>query len=133
DPLYPDLAGAWVAVFGVTPTAFYDPGQPQKGVFTVQGAYAHELVGKVVEGVGDLNGDGAPDLALGSWFVLPNDSGFGVGSSSGMPYTYILFGKANLLEGGNAVLRRENFTEGIMIRGAGNVIAGGRDVNGDGV
>ncbi|MEM9387895.1 MAG: integrin alpha [Pseudomonadota bacterium] len=76
--------------------------------------------------VGDVNGDGFDDLALGDFFRDPSEA-------------YLIFGAADLAQpGGDLQLTELDGTNGLTIRanpiqGLGNDVAPAGDVNGDGI
>jgi Ca2+-binding RTX toxin-like protein len=97
-----------------------NPLDPANG-FMVQGNGINDFVGSGVTGLGDFNGDGIDDFAIGAL---------------GANKTYIVFGKA----GGFANLNLNNLTaaDGLVITGTsagpiGYSISGAGDVNGDGL
>ena len=83
-------------------------------------------------GAGDLDGDLIPDVAIGGgashWletFDVPSDD-------AGFPATYVIAGAKDILSSGNRSLARQGFQGGFLLRGAGNFLAGGKDIDGDG-
>jgi hypothetical protein len=124
DPAY---ATSWASDVGVTPGVVAHPDAPAAGVFCLQGSYPERHLGHAVASAGDWNGDGAPDLAIGEGIVLLED-----GRGEGVPSTYIVPGSPDLLLGQTRVLARETLGDGLLIRGAGYHLAGGRDVVGGG-
>ena len=77
-----------------------------------------------------MNGDGIPDIILGSAFADPN------GGSSGQ--SYIVFGGSTVGSGGSFALSDLNVTNGFILNGidshdrSGMRVSGAGDVNGDG-
>jgi hypothetical protein len=94
---------------GIAPTPSY----------TLTGESALDGFGVSVAGVGDLNGDGIDDLAVGAW---RNNAG---GNEAGKAYLY--YGSPTGIDGANfsAVIGQANNKLGTSVHGAG-------DVNGDG-
>ncbi|MGE4070333.1 MAG: beta strand repeat-containing protein [Lysobacterales bacterium] len=97
--------------------------------FVVNGVTAGDELGRSVAGVGDINGDGFDDLAMGAIGADPN----GVEASGS---TYVLFGR-NTGFGASFDLTTLDGSNGFRLDGASAVgltgasVAGAGDVNGD--
>ena len=83
-----------------------------------------------IDDAGDVNGDGVPDIILGSAFADPN------GGTSGQ--SYIVFGGSTVGSGGSFAISDLNGTNGFILNGidasdrSGMRVSGAGDVNGDG-
>src|SRR4051794_40618294 len=115
---------AWV-VFGkasADPIALATLGS---GGFRIDGAAADDAFGKAVAGAGDVNGDSRADLAIGAFGAGNTDKGA----------AYVVFGKADSSTVSTTTLGAAGYaiTGPANNAGLGDSIAGGRDVNGDGV
>jgi hypothetical protein len=117
-------SGTAYVVFGKASTTTIDLAALGAGGFRIDGAIAGENAGTAVAAAGDVNGDGRPDLLVGS----PE-------ASNELGAAYVVFGKAstttvdlaNLGTGGFAIVGAVADDE------AGTAVAGaGGDVNGDG-
>lgn len=99
----------------------------RKGAYRIDGANAYDHLGSAVAGIGDVNGDGRPDVALGAPFA----SGLG-GEKSGV--VYIVQGYENSpavdLSDAAAVIFRVDGAK--PVDEAGTAVAGAGDENGDG-
>jgi hypothetical protein len=89
-------SGAAYVVFGTSSPATVnlsnsDP--PTGGGFLIKGAAAGDQAGFSVRGAGDVNGDGRPDVIVGSPFADAN------GTDSGAAYVLYGFGQASLSYG----------------------------------
>lgn len=107
--------------------------------FNIWGADIAERIGQSLAFAGDMNGDGYPDLLIGSSHV----------ASSGPPsYTTYNIARAYVIFGGpgpwlaNIYLSQLSSSQGIVIQAVNNnwgenpvfaAVAGGRDVDGDGL
>src|SRR5690606_32671285 len=104
------------------------------------GIDATDLSGRSVAGIGDINGDGVEDLAIGAPYADP------FGSSSGE--VYVIFGNASSgtghvgdpLDGaGDLDLSSLDGSNGFVVSGVGSsqltgfAVAGVGDINGDGL
>ena len=95
--------------------------------FVITGA-----VGNSVSGAGDINGDGIPDLIIGSSQASP-DGRTGAGRS------YVLFGGAGVGNSGSVALPNVDGSDGFVINGddvedfSGTSVSAAGDFNGDGV
>jgi hypothetical protein len=121
------LAGAAYVVFGKASSSTVDLAALEAGGFRIEGAVAGDQVGRSVAGVGDVNGDGLADVALGAPFLsTPDRQRFGT--------AYVVFGKASHAPVDLAALG----VGGFLVRGSaaedrlGTSVAGLGDVNGDG-
>ena len=103
--------------------------------FKVEGISAGDQFGYSVSGVGDINGDGIDDFAIGS---ISRD----IGSNSNAGIVYVIFGKDTTQQGvefANISLASFASSDGITISGAsanaflGSSVSGLGDVNGDGI
>lgn len=117
------------AVFNLASLA---TGDGSKG-FEIRGASAYDLAGTFVSGVGDINGDGIGDVAVGAENADPT------GKSSGS--TYVIYGKKTATAGNfNPVVQLSSLNGGNGFRldgensydESGGSISGIGDVNGDG-
>jgi putative Ig domain-containing protein/FG-GAP repeat protein len=119
-------AGAAFVVFGKQSASMIDLAALGPAGYRIDGAAPGDIAGKAVAGVGDVNGDGVPDVAVGA----PDASAQGRAQSGA---AYVVFGKASTGTTDLASLG----ASGIRIDGAaaadnaGYRLAGG-DVNGDG-
>jgi VCBS repeat-containing protein len=120
-------SGAAYVVFGKANTAQVNVGLVSFGGFAIRGAAVNDQAGFGVVGIGDLNGDGMDDIAVGS---PGSDAG---GSDAGS--VSVIFGK----ETTGAVSLNSLGTSGYRITGADSSDAAGwsvsraGDVNGDGL
>jgi subtilisin-like proprotein convertase family protein len=96
--------------------------------FLIKGAAMNDGAGGSVAGAGDVNGDGRPDVLVGSYSAAAN------GSQSGA--AYVLYGKTT-----NTTVTLSDTSlaasDGFLIKGAAmkdeaGLVAGAGDVNGDG-
>ncbi len=119
-----DNQGAAYVVFGKTSTGGIDLNELADGGFRMDGAAADDSAGDAVSGVGDVNGDGRPDVLVGA----PSADGPRSGGTA-----YVVFGKAT----SSAVSLGALDSGGYRIDGAaagdavGQDLSGGGDVNGD--
>jgi hypothetical protein len=99
------------------------------GGFALDGEAEYDYSGASTSGAGDVNGDGLADVVVGAWGADPS------GDASGR--TYVVFGKT-----GTDLVRLADVAVGqggFVLNGeteddqAGWSVAGGGDVNGDGV
>ncbi len=82
--------------------------------------------------LGDINGDGIDDMAIGAWFAEE----IGTGVESGV--VYVVFGKLGLRSNLNVSVLRNNTTDGFVITGEAiasylGSVSGIGDVNDDGL
>ncbi len=98
--------------------------------FRIPGLNAYDEIGRTVSGVGDINGDGLADVALGAPYAATNE-----GNYSGL--AYFIFGSEapftasfnlNTLDGNNGFVLEgdQDFAS------LGQALAGAGDINGDG-
>ncbi len=98
--------------------------------FVIHGVDPGDACGAAVAGIGDVNGDGVDDFAIGAESADPN------GDSSGE--CYIIFGSASIGTGGVLELSSLAGIDGVVIEGAapddrlGASVSGAGDVNDDG-
>lgn len=101
--------------------------------FSVIGAEEDDQLGRAVTGIGDINGDGFDDVALGAYFAADGDVQF-VGK------TYVLYGRPAPYTNIDLINFEPNpGALGFVLVGANSrdvssfALAGGEDLNGDGV
>ena len=90
-------AGAAFVVFGRKATTTIDLAALGDAGFRIDGAFKDEEIDSVA-GVGDVNGDGRPDVAVGS-----------PGARNGAGFAYVVYGKASPTSVDLAVLGRQGF------------------------
>ena len=128
-----DWAGETYVVFGDAdgfPARRLLSGLDGEDGFRIDGADARDFSGSSVAGVGDVNGDGVDDIAVGAWGVDPD-------GIPGAGATYIVFGSDT---GFDPVLDLAALdgTRGFRISGvnrndiSGRAVSGAGDLNGDG-
>lgn len=83
-----DGPGRAHVLFGKGGTAPVDLADRGAGGYSIDGAAAGDLAGFSVDGIGDTNGDGTPDVIVGAYGVDENGRG-GSGSA------YVVYGKAD--------------------------------------
>ena len=99
--------------------------------FVINGAQAGDQSGRSVSNIGDINGDGVDDLAIGAPFSGIN------GDNSGA--AYIIFGSKQSDYFGNPIELSDLGSKGLTIKGsnsghnAGWAVSGAGDFNGDGI
>ena len=99
--------------------------------FRVSGAAEHDFSGMSVSDVGDVNGDGFDDIAIGAFNAFSGGGDIGTGGA------YLLFGSSSGFAG-SFELSHLNGTKGVNLKGvhfsdrAGTSVSGAGDVNGDG-
>ncbi|MCW9680990.1 DUF4114 domain-containing protein [Dolichospermum planctonicum UHCC 0167] len=99
--------------------------------FVINGAQAGDQSGRSVSNIGDINGDGVDDLAIGAPFSRIN------GDNSGA--AYIIFGSKQSNYFGNPIELSVLGSKGLTIKGsnsghnAGWAVSGAGDFNGDGI
>lgn len=93
--------------------------------FVLAGVNAGDHTGVSVAGIGDVNADGIDDLAIGSDGADTNGLVF-----AGV--TYVVFGAADLGDGGSLDLSSLDGTNGFVITGKGAIDASGSAVSGAG-
>ena len=89
----------------------------------ITGSFANESLGASVASAGDLNGDGVNDLIIGAPRFPLNGAGTG--------RAYVFFGPVSgslIATQANAIIFGENINDGF-----GRSVAGGQDINGDGI
>ncbi|MEN3285353.1 MAG: hypothetical protein V7607_6493, partial [Solirubrobacteraceae bacterium] len=130
-PISGAFTGAAYVLYGkATPATITlsDTGLPATDGYLIKGASAGDTAGSNVAGIGDINGDGKADVAVGAFNADAN------GVSSGA--VYVLYGKAT-----PATITLSNTAlppaDGYLIRGATGseglgAVADAGDVNGDG-
>ena len=123
-----DAGMAWLVFGAANPTAVDLSNFAGKGL-AIQGALAGDLAGWSVSGLGDINGDGRADIAIGAPLA---DGG---GSRPGA--TYVIFGGAG--GAGTLSLAGLDGTNGFRIKGGaandaqGYSVAAAGDINNDGI
>lgn len=100
--------------------------------FVIEGEGANHGAGIDVSGIGDVNGDGTSDIAVGAHGASPN----GVSHSGA---AYIVFGGSAIGGSGSLALSTLDGENGLALNGiqeldlSGNVISGVSDLNFDGI
>jgi hypothetical protein len=111
------------------PTAF--PSPPAVESVTITGAQIEQFLGRVTSAVGDVNGDGLADFAVGAPEWAP-------GATPNWGACYVLFGSSSWASATSFDVSTLNGTRGFVIRGAsvaeglGSAVEAAGDVNGDG-
>lgn len=131
------LAGAAFVVFGKTNGTEVQLSEIADGTntggFAIFGAAAWDRAAFSVSGAGDVNNDGTPDVIIGA----PQLSSIGVEDRPGR--AYVVFGKSSATPIDLADIEMNGGDKGFAIVGeainetAGRRVAGGGDVNGDGL
>ncbi len=125
----PDQRGsAWV-IYGRNAPGIVDLTQPGNG-YEITGGPSSVGMGTAVAGLGDINGDGIPDVAVSQ----PYDSSGQPGSRGGDGVVNVVYGH----QGDQAVQLDQLGGDGFRIQGTrgdllGASLAGPGDVNGDGI
>jgi len=89
------------------PVAATDPcTDPARRGYWIDGAVTNDSTGYSVAGIGDVNGDHVPDLALGAYGFDPENPAGGTFSGAGA--TYVVFGKADAVTQSLASLPAED-------------------------
>ena len=118
-------SGSAYVVFGKTTSSTVDLAALGSGGFRIDGAADLQFVGHDVSGAGDVNGDGRPDLLVGSFWASYNGSGSGA--------AWVVFGKASTETVDLAALGDDGFrVDGAAALDNAGWVAFGGDVNGDG-
>ena len=112
---------------GGTETTAVDLNALGTGGFRIDGAAIGHFAGASVAGAGDVNGDGRPDVIVGA-HGASNNGRLGSGSA------YVVFGRSSTTTIDLSALGLSGFRiDGAAeTDAAGQAIAGGADVNGDG-
>jgi FG-GAP repeat len=98
------------------------------GGYRIDGASASGVAGSAVAGLGDLNGDGRPDLIMGAPHVGTAVSGEWPGAA------YVVFGKATTTSVDLGSLGSAGYRlDGVTRSNTGAAVAGTGDLNGDGI
>lgn len=119
-------SGSAYVVFGKSSTTPVDAGSLGSGGFRIDGARAGDFAGGSVAAVGDVNGDGRPDLLVGAISALDSQGGDGGAA-------YLVFGRGGTTPVDLASLGSAGFRiEGAGGGSAGNAVASAGDYNGDG-
>lgn len=132
DPNGVSFAGETYVVFGsnATPALLNPSTLNGSNGFVINGVATNDASGRVVESVGDINGDGIDDVALSSSSADPNgikDAGT----------TYVVFGSTN--PSSSVELSSLDSSNGFSLNGidsqdfSGSSLSGAGDVNGDGI
>ena len=101
-----------------------------QGGFRIDGTFVSDTAGRYVSTIGDFNGDGLDDIAIGAYFS--SDPNYNVGR------TYVVYGKTDTAP--ILLSSLTNGTGGVVLQGAGTNptqlgwrVAAGGDLNGDGL
>jgi FG-GAP repeat protein/hemolysin type calcium-binding protein len=120
------LSGSAYVVFGKGTTTNVDLAALGGGGFRIDGAVAADTAGSSVAGLGDVNGDGLSDVAIGAELASNNARAL-----SGS--TWVVFGKASTTPVDLAALGAGGFRiDGAETEDQAAKVAGPGDVNGDG-
>ncbi len=138
-PPFPRRAGIWMALglTALSPGAALAAFPPNINLgalngtngFSLSGVAAGDYSGSAVSTAGDVNGDRIDDFLIGAPLADPN--GFSSGTS------YVVFGGAGVVSGGNLDLSALNGTNGFKLSGvaardySGVAVSTAGDVNGD--
>ncbi|MEM9275623.1 MAG: hypothetical protein AAGA80_22070, partial [Cyanobacteria bacterium P01_F01_bin.143] len=100
--------------------------------FVVNGIESEDFLGSSVTSLGDINGDGIADIAIGA-------SGVDIDGNNQVGRVYVIFGGDNIGSNGSLNPTNLNGNNGFAIDGIdpedkfGQVVNGGGDLNGDGI
>ncbi|CAN1521639.1 FG-GAP repeat [Burkholderiaceae bacterium] len=108
--------------------------------FLINGVTAGDGTGNSVAAAGDVNGDGFADVLVGAKAAtVPDADAFGTGNQAGAGRAYVVFGKADNALVYLSSLVAPTASGGFVVNGrfnndyAGIALAGGADINGDGL
>ena len=125
--------GAAYVVFGKDDGATVSLGALGAGGFKIVGALAGDNAGAAVAGIGDVNDDGTPDVAVGAPGADDNPLEVVPGDRENAGTVFVVHGKATA-----TAVDLQSLTAGYVIAGAsidqaaGTSVAGPGDLNGDG-
>jgi glycosylphosphatidylinositol phospholipase D len=141
---YLGLAGITYVIFGsaspstVNLTSAADAGLGPGAGFAIRGSYYADFTGDVVDGAGDVNGDGFDDVVVGAGSASQRGQNHVQGDAWGV--IYVIYGSAspapvNLTNAVDAGLGSRGFSINGSAAGEclGEAVAGAGDVNSDGL